>query len=578
MPSLTVDNFKIGIDRRKGANVSDANRLRVCTNAFITNGNAVQKRPGLKHQFDLSTDHADTIGLFSAQGSLNVFKVGVTAGAFPTDSRFFLRSIDPETNGGAGYAGNISMGTLQAVWFATVIANAIFVIVEGATTTRGFWLDATYEALTAPSGGTSWGTVTNKTNGANMIVSSDFRMNEANPPASPSAIKLASRIFHINDELVDFCSLDYPPDWTTAGSAGEGAGFLAVGRQALGSDEVLALGQYQGDLIPLFEDAAQSWNVDADSDFNSFQQSIDGVGSRYPRTVKNLAGDTFFLSANGFRSISLLSLTNNLADVDVGTAIEDLVRAKLAAFSGEPVAEYNAGGGQYICAFEDEAYVYSFSRTAKVSAWSKYEWTIDVTDMTSHNGVLWLRAGEDTYTLDDNTYQDETAGGGGTAEDFEVVIELAYLDFKEPGKLKYITDFDVVCVGTCEVSFKYEYYPDEWCAGATAALNDYVRPTAPNGRRFICTTAGTTGTTEPTWNTTIGGTTNDGTAVWTTQEDGPVEAETAAQTVYGNTRPGELFPVELTVTQVAPVIRAEHDEFFRLDAITLHYEKMGALS
>jgi hypothetical protein len=32
---------------------------------------------------------------------------------------------------------------------------------------------------------------------------------------------------------------------------------------------------------------------------------------------------------------------------------------------------------------------------------------------------------------------------------------------------------------------------------------------------FICTTAGTVGVTEPTWNTTIGATTTDGTAVWT---------------------------------------------------------------
>lgn len=40
-------------------------------------------------------------------------------------------------------------------------------------------------------------------------------------------------------------------------------------------------------------------------------------------------------------------------------------------------------------------------------------------------------------------------------------------------------------------------------------------PATGNGRMYRCTTAGTTGAGEPTWGTTNGGTTADGTAVWT---------------------------------------------------------------
>lgn len=40
-------------------------------------------------------------------------------------------------------------------------------------------------------------------------------------------------------------------------------------------------------------------------------------------------------------------------------------------------------------------------------------------------------------------------------------------------------------------------------------------PATSNGRMYRCTTAGTTGASEPTWATTSGGTTADGTAVWT---------------------------------------------------------------
>lgn len=49
------------------------------------------------------------------------------------------------------------------------------------------------------------------------------------------------------------------------------------------------------------------------------------------------------------------------------------------------------------------------------------------------------------------------------------------------------------------------------------ALNDTVIPATPNGRIYKCTTAGTTGASEPTWTTAAGGTVSDGTAVWTEQ-------------------------------------------------------------
>lgn len=48
-----------------------------------------------------------------------------------------------------------------------------------------------------------------------------------------------------------------------------------------------------------------------------------------------------------------------------------------------------------------------------------------------------------------------------------------------------------------------------------AATGSVVKPTVANDRHFKCTTAGTSGGSEPSWNTTLGGTTTDGSVVWT---------------------------------------------------------------
>jgi len=54
-----------------------------------------------------------------------------------------------------------------------------------------------------------------------------------------------------------------------------------------------------------------------------------------------------------------------------------------------------------------------------------------------------------------------------------------------------------------------------WMASTAYILDDHVEPTTGNGKFYTCTTAGTSGATEPTWPTTEGDTVTDGTTEWT---------------------------------------------------------------
>jgi len=462
---ITFDKFDLGIDLRKGASVSDANRLREMKNAYVTTGLATQKRPGLTKVAELETG---TKGLFAAFGKLHTFYGSGTI----THANTLFEAHKVQNSSGAR--------PVASVPYADVFNAYIYCAVEYDNgTVQHHYLDG----------------------------SSTTHIADANCPNTKAVVKIASKLFAVgsgNGDVVRFSKTGNPRDWTTANDAG----FLPTGLNSRGDRSANALGIYKSNLVVLSKDGAQVWIVDPDPTNMKLSSIVENVGTNFPRSVANVSGDLYFLSDYGFRSITTLQLTNNLADVDVGSPIDSLVRPETKVPGVFPKAFFFYGTGQYICAIGNQLFVYSISRTARIAAWSRYFLPSAVDSFAELGQELYIRSGDTVYKIDPSVFTDDGL-------QYEVLLDLPYMDFKSPGQLKQIYGADIVMEGQCDFSIGFD-----------------VRN---------------------------------------------IDAYTAPVKVKGNTRPGGMVPIEVSGTEFSLRFRNYDNKPFRLDAVTLYYNVLGAM-
>jgi len=269
---------------------------------------------------------------------------------------------------------------------------------------------------------------------------------DENCPHSDANLINGSKLWSVDYDVVRYCATDAPTDWTTA----DDAGFLPTGTRAPGSEQAIALGDFQGQLVVFAVDAIQIWNIDPDPTQNSLDRIIGNVGARYPRSVQPVAGDLYFLTDVGFRSIAYQRYTENVEDVDIGTPIDDLVRPELAGLDDQgPHSVFYTGGGQYWGFVDDQIFVYTFSRTSKVAAWTRYTLPVTVDYAANLGGTLYLRSGDEVYKLDPDATDDD-----GTP--YQVTVKMAFQSAQAPGVNKTFHGFDAVVEGSVDISHRFD--------------------------------------------------------------------------------------------------------------------------
>lgn len=113
MPSITYDLFDGGLDRRKGPSSAGANQLRELTNGYVTRGKEIRKRPGSQTVINLV---GGSIGLSALLGKLATFSDDVAIDHLSADVTNYMLPHPTDAN-----------RSLAKVWVADVFRGYIFV-------------------------------------------------------------------------------------------------------------------------------------------------------------------------------------------------------------------------------------------------------------------------------------------------------------------------------------------------------------------------------------------------------------------------------------------------------------------
>lgn len=266
---------------------------------------------------------------------------------------------------------------------------------------------------------------------------------DTNCPHSKIATIGASKIFVGDNDIVRFCATNNANDWT----ATQDAGYLPTGLQSATETECTALGLYRGNLAVFMPNTLQVWQIDPDPAQMSFMDQVPGIGTVYQRALCAMEGDLYFLSAMGVRSASISAGTANLAAGDVGTPIDPLVRADLAAYRTalasaappvwEPIGINFPSAGQFMLFMGDHAWVFTYSPAAQLAAWGRYTLPWIVTDACLLGGDLYVRADDNcVYRLDKDAEWNGDAAVDDTATataPYTATVRWPYMDFGNTG-------------------------------------------------------------------------------------------------------------------------------------------------
>ena len=447
MASVTFEDFRTGLDRRKSQEVSDLRSLQECKNAYVTTGYAVTKRPGLANLHNATALATTFKGLYLHDRKL----VTVThAAGFVAPPTLAGYGINPPINATLNViiCGNPddAADPIQRVWHLSSFNRKLYVVVEYVSNTIRHFYGSLAELQVASPIATP--------------------ISDTNCPNTKSVAVSSSKVFAIGTNAtgqayVKYCATEDPTDWSSPDDA-SGALGLPVGLESGDDDDIVAVGTYRGDLLAFMTNNIQLWKTDPDPTQIVLDTVIDNAYITFTDSQAPIGQDSVFLNDGGFFAAGQLLYTDRMDTGDIGSQITSVVGPKIKAdaIANEPVAAHWAALNQYLCAIKDEIFVLSASTSSQLQAWSQYVLPTGfvVESITTFREFCFLKitntSGSYIYSFNPEKTIDDTFAG--STSDIDVHIQSAYQSLGAQGRWKKIYGMDALFTGTATVQHRWD--------------------------------------------------------------------------------------------------------------------------
>jgi len=307
-----------------------------------------------------------------------------------------------------------------------------------------------------------------------------------------------SRVYSLAGSLNRYCVINDATDWTSNPGTASGSGFINVGNEVEGAENLVGMAKYS-DLTAIFsDDSIVTYSLTADAQNAEVVQTLGNTGTIAQRSLVSYgAQDVYYLDQTGIRSLKTRDQFNAAYASDVGSAIDPFVQAEIAALDSDTVSRASAviepNDGRYMLAIGSKIIILSSFPSSKITAWSYEDFGEDITDMVRVRRDIYLRAGDTIYQyggLTGDVYPD--------ADEFPILAETPFISSKDPAGEKLLEGFDMAAVNTWRVQVlpnpnNPEHFIDVgYINGTTYSLPAIKIPgqTSHFALRFTCSAAG----------------------------------------------------------------------------------------
>lgn len=392
MPSTIVNDFRLGVDRRRKRVSGPPGSLWTCINAHLTRGGDIEKRKKFVEKWDLpsntfgfrKTPSAAYVFGSAAEGTLTL-PSGITYQQLVSpspDAPEMTRLWDVNLFDGLVYAvaefadGNIHHfydGDHVTAWDDGVVRSYTSSLDEIASRLTALVNDNANEVAAASVAATSV-TLTGKTNNVSFTVTGDAGGSSgatatvttvqaagvSQPQITEVAIGGATTVgdrYAITINSNQYGAGDNPESVGkrifTHGSKiyamvgptvyfseidnplkwranVNGAGFLNLSNNEEGTLNVVGAARYDTDVAFFATDSGQIWTLDPDPSNNAFRRALENTGAVAGRSMIGYGNnDTFYLARNGSRSVRSRDTSGAPFVTDIGNPIDTLLIADM---------------------------------------------------------------------------------------------------------------------------------------------------------------------------------------------------------------------------------------------------------